>query len=358
LAGTEFGLFVSVNGGRTWTLVRGNLPRVRIDDMLISPTNDVVLGTHGRSIIVLDDAALLEGSDLTVLGEEAHLFPPRTATQYYEMRNLPSPGAFKYSGPNPDYGALITYHLKTAPAKADSQVTIQILDSAGQMVRELKGPDRPGYNRLAWDLRYPLTFEPSSQDEGWFGPPKGTFVLPGEYRVKLIARGHELISPLQVRIDPRSRTTAEALKARFEASQRLAELTKGFVDGAKAVEGLDKQMTAVKAAVKDRPNTPQALTGRIDEFGKKIDKLKGQFRAGFNGPKFRYLDLFGQLQASTSMPTEAQLTTIQHLTTDLTENLNSLNAAISQDWPALESELRTNNINTSLLQPVAVPKPQ
>jgi photosystem II stability/assembly factor-like uncharacterized protein len=359
LAGTEFGLFVSVNGGRDWTLVRGNLPRVRIDDILINATtNDVILGTHGRSIIVLDDAAMLERSDATVLAEEAHLFAPRPATQYYEMRKLPTPGAFKYAGPNPDYGALITYHLRNAPAKADSHVTIQILDSAGQMVRELEGPDRAGYNRVAWDLRYPLTFEAGNQDEGWFGPPKGTLVLPGEYRVKLIARGREMIEPVQVRIDPRSRTTPEALKARFDASQRLAELTKAFAEGVRAVEGVDKHMTAIKAAVKDRANMPQSLTSRIDEFAKQVDKLKGQFRAGFNGPKFRYLDLAGQLQASTSAPTQAQLTTIEHLKAELTDSLTSVNSVIARDLPQLEAELKANNISTGTLQPVAIPKRQ
>jgi hypothetical protein len=237
-------------------------------------------------------------------------------------------------------------------------VTIQILDAAGKTVRELKGPDRAGYSRVAWDLRFPLTFQPGSQDEGWFGPPKGTFVLPGEYRVKLVARGREMVEPLQVRIDPRSRTTAEALKTRFEASQRLAELTKSFVEGATAVDGLDKQMAAIKAAVKDRPSVPQAMTSQIDAFGKQVDTLKGQFRAGFNGPKFRYLDLFGQLQASTSLPTQAQLTTIQQLTKDLTENLTALNAVISKDWPELESALKASNISISPLQPVTIPKSQ
>src|SRR5262249_2618343 len=127
VAGTEFGLFVSINGGHNWTRVQGGLPRVRIDDVLMDRrTNDVILGTHGRSIIVLDDAAVLERTDASVLDEDVHLFPLRPAVQYYETRKLPSPGAFKFSGSNPEYGALITYYLKTAPASADARVTIQI----------------------------------------------------------------------------------------------------------------------------------------------------------------------------------------------------------------------------------------
>jgi hypothetical protein len=80
LAGTEFGLFVTNNGGRNWTLVRGNLPRVRIDDIVITPReNDIVLGTPGRSIIVLDDATFLENAVPAVLTEDVHLFPARQA---------------------------------------------------------------------------------------------------------------------------------------------------------------------------------------------------------------------------------------------------------------------------------------
>ena len=59
------------------------------------------------------------------------------------------------------------------------------------VVRELEGPDRQGFNRVSWDLRYPLTFKPAESDEGWFGPPKGTFVLPGEYTVKLVSGSFE-----------------------------------------------------------------------------------------------------------------------------------------------------------------------
>jgi hypothetical protein len=356
-AGTEFGVFVSLNGGRNWTLMRGNLPRVRIDDIVITAReNDLILGTHGRSIIILDDIAMLERADPAALSDEVHLFPPRPAIEYYQMRMLPSPGAAKFSGPNPEYGALITYHIKSAPKSPDDKVRIQILDAAGRIVRELNGPYRQGYNRAAWDLRYPLTFEPGNQDEGWFGPPKGTLVLPGEYRVKLMARGREVTEPLQVRIDPRARTSADALKARFDASQNLAELARAFAEGARAVEGLDREVAAIQTAVKGSANVPSALSEHLAAFAKQVETLKGQFRAGFGGPKFQILDLAGQLQASTTAPTDAQRTTIDHLAAELTGRLTTLNATIARELPQLESELKANNINRAGLKTVELPK--
>jgi len=159
-----------------------------------------------------------------------------------------------------------------------------------------------------------------------------------------------------VRMDPRARTSPEALKARFDASQTLAELARSFAQGDEAVEGLDHEMTAIKDAIKKGGNVPQDVAGRVDAASKQVDTLKGQFRAGFGGPKFQYLDLAGQLQASTAAPTDAQLTTIEHLTTELQANLNALNTLISRDLAQLESDLRSQNINAYGVRPVALPK--
>jgi hypothetical protein len=272
------------------------------------------------------------------------------------MRMLPSPGAAKFSGPNPPYGALITYYLKTDPPSAGSRVKIKILGKDGHLVRELEGPDRRGYNRVAWDLRYPLTFVPGDQDEGWFGPPKGTFVLPGEYRVSMTARGRELTGTLQVRIDPRARTSAEALNARFAAGQRVAELARVFADGVQAVDGVTREIDAIKKGLANREDVSKAILTRVDDVAKKVDHLKTLFRAGFGGPKFRYLDLAGQLQASTAAPTEAQATTIAQLTAELTDNIAAVNALITTDIAQLESELAGSHLNPFVVRPVALPK--
>jgi photosystem II stability/assembly factor-like uncharacterized protein len=357
LAGTEFGLFITANGGKNWTRMRGNLPPVRIDDILFTPReNDLVLGTHGRSIIVLDDATLLEQADASVLSEDVHLFPSRPATEYYEMRMLPSPGAAKFAGPNPEYGALITYYIKSAQASANATVNIEILDRDDHIVRAIAAPERQGMNRVAWDLRYPLTFTPSATDEGWFGPPKGTLVLPGEYRIKVTAGGRERTGTVEVRPDPRSRTTPEALQARFAASQRLADLIRSFAEASAAVDGFGTELDAIAKAAGTSKDVPEAVRKRIDAVGAKVNTAKTNFRGGFNGPKFRYLDLFGQLQASASAPTEAQMTMLEHLTAELTENISSLNTLITDDLAQLENDLRSNKLSPFAVRPVPLPK--
>ena len=370
-AGTEFGLFVSIDRGHHWTLMRGSLPRVPIDDIVIAAReNDLVLGTHGRSIIVLDDITALEKSDASLLSNDVHLFPMRQATQYYEWRALPSPGASKFSGPNPPYGALITYYVKSAPGsaatdgdggaappEAAAKVTIEIADASGAIVRTLEGPDRAGFNRVAWDLRYPLPFTPTAGEESWFGPPKGTFVMPGTYTVKLRARGKELTQPVTVRVDAATRATPEALRARFDASQRLGDVQRAFFDAQKAAQEIDKEVQRVSALVKATTPPPAALDARLKELSKQVASVKEQVKPGWGGPQFLLIDVAGQLQASTSAPTEAQLRSIDQLRTKVADAVEKVNALLTRDLPELHKQLQAASIGPLALKPVSPPKP-
>ena len=380
-AGTEFGLFVSVEGGRAWTLMRGTLPRVPVDDIVIAPReNDLILGTHGRSIIILDDITPLEKADAAVWSSDVHLFAPRVATQTYEMRALPSPAAGSFAGPNPPYGALITYYLKTdvppapkpspttasngnggtlpAPetaVPADPKVTIEILDATGTLVRRLEGPDRAGVNRVAWDLQYPLPFTPAAGEESWFGPPRGTLVLPGVYTVKLRARGRESTERVEVRVDPRARTSPEALRARFDASQRIGELQRAFFEGQKAVQEIDKEVQRISTSAKASGTVPPALDGPLKGAEKQLADLKERFKSGWGGPQFQLLDVAGQLQASTTAPTEAQLRSLDHLHTTVTEGVEKVNAMLTGTVPQLLQTMQTAGVGLGI-KPVAAPR--
>jgi photosystem II stability/assembly factor-like uncharacterized protein len=378
-AGTEFGLFVSANGGTNWTHARGRLPRVPVDDIVFNERdNDLLLGTHGRSIIVLDDISPLEHLTPAVLSSEAHLFPMRPATEHYEMRALPTPGASEFAGPNPAYGALLTYYLRDdpkpppppatpvtngtsgappsdPPAPKEPTVKISVLAADGSVVRELQGPDRKGLHRIAWDLRYALPFTPAAEDEGWFGPAKGPFALPGDYTIKLAARGRELTQKVTVRMDPRAPVTAEGLQARFRAARSAADLQRAFTDSAASVDAIAKELEAANARIKERPVGDDVATA-VKEFSGKVDDLKERFKPGWGGPKFLIFDLAGQLQASTSAPTEAQTRALDQLTTRLTDDIGRLNAVVNRDLPELRTKLSAAGIGAPVVKTVEPPK--
>jgi len=378
-AGTEFGLFVTLDGGANWILAGGGLPRAPVDDIIVNAReNDLILGTHGRSIIILDDIAFLEKIDADTLGSEVCLFPPREAVQFYEMRELPTPGASEFSGPNPNYGALFTYYLKSdPPAKkpeaetgkagkedkdAETQtcekagVKIVILDAQGNTVRELEGPDRKGMNRISWDLRYPLSFEAKEDDEGWFGPHRGHFALPGEYTVKLVARGQELTQRFSVKADPQAETSLEALRARFEASLNASELQRAFKDAQKAAETVGKEMERLKELLKEREEVPEEIPAKMKDWEEKFKELGKDFKGGWGGPEFEIMDLAGQLQASMSAPTEAQLRSITQLHDKLVKGIEKLNGLITKDFVDLQKLLESKGIRAAFAKPVEPPK--
>ena len=168
-AGIHNGLMISFDGGGHWTRAGGNLPPVSVNDVRVK-NGDLVLATYGRGILILDDATFLGQLTEGVLAEDAFLFPVREAEAYYRNNRDLSNKAARFAGPNPEYGALITYYLKEGPgrdgASDTTEVSVEILDAGGAVVRELVGPHRQGLNRIAWDLRRPADSAAAGGGEG------------------------------------------------------------------------------------------------------------------------------------------------------------------------------------------------
>jgi photosystem II stability/assembly factor-like uncharacterized protein len=150
--GTEYAFFVSLNGGREWKRFMNGLPAVRIDDVIVHPRdNDLILGTHGRSIWIMDDVTALQQLSDQVMAAEAHLFDPRAATAWVEDTMLARGvgGAKHFRGQNPQGGTAINYYLKAAPS---GEVNLTVTDMTGKVVRDLVGTRNAGLNRVQWNL--------------------------------------------------------------------------------------------------------------------------------------------------------------------------------------------------------------
>jgi photosystem II stability/assembly factor-like uncharacterized protein len=366
-AGTEFGLYWTYDGGRHWQIASGNMPRVIVDRIIVNErNNDLVLGTHGRSIIVLDDIAPLEAGDPVASSEEVQLFPIRSATEIYEWRMLPFPGSAKFAAPNPPTGALVSYMLKdaapvtmagaavsparTARSASDSAITadtgrtvkLQVFGADGALVQEMTGPSGKGIHRVVWDLRYQFKVPPPADEEGWFGTLRAPYVLPGEYTVKLMANGREVSQKVQVRADPRVNPTTDALRARIDAGMKIGELNRAFVDGAKLFERIDAEAGRLHAALKESRSSPAtaAADSALRDVATRLDSLRPRFRAqGFGSPMGRAFDLLGALEASSSAPTEAQRRLLDHLTTELRENIEQLNELASKTMVGVRARI-------------------
>ena len=157
--GTEFGVYATVDGGHEWTQLKAGLPGVPVDDIQIQArANDLVLGTHGRGIYILDDLTPLENLAKAKAAQVAYLFPVQDALLFQPNASHNSGmGSAGFTGQNPDPGPHISYLLKdVAP---DAKVALSVVDASGATIRALPVNKQVGLHRLSWDMRVgpPLT---------------------------------------------------------------------------------------------------------------------------------------------------------------------------------------------------------
>ncbi len=280
-AGTERALFVTHDSAAHWTKLTANLPTTRYDDIVIHPrTKDLILGTHGRSIWILDDATPIANWTPAIASAKAHLFavPRATITLYWE--DVSNMNHYFFTAENPAEGAAFTYSLGEPAQK----VRLVVSTTTGKTIKEVDGPTSAGViHRVNWDLRFPLPpgmggrgggggeeggggGGPGSQKPGQVQLPipahdigqRGVFVAPGKFKVALEVDGKVVESrEFDVRADPASSVTLEQQKFRegfaVEVSALLAR-----------VEKLSADLTAKHAAASgDAATKLQALEVRL-----------------------------------------------------------------------------------------------
>jgi len=217
--GTEFGLFVSVDRGTHWFDLRSNMPTLAVNDLVVHPRdNDLVLGTHGRGVWILDNVTALQELS-SAAGAGAYLFTPEPASQTRFTNLKAHMGDMIFRGENPPAGAIVDYWLE----REGGDVTLTIHDAAGREVSRLAPTTRRGVNRVTWNLRHAdITADggrgaaPPAGGRGGRGRGgrgggarlQGVLVTPGTYTVRLVSAGATIEKPIEVREDPRVNVSA------------------------------------------------------------------------------------------------------------------------------------------------------
>ncbi|MAG71927.1 MAG: hypothetical protein QF463_07205 [Vicinamibacterales bacterium] len=340
-AGTETGLFVSIDRGATWSRLRGNFPTVPVDDLVIHPRDhDLVVGTHGRSLYVLDDLAPLVELSGEVLRSPAHLFGVRTAIQFHLWKHESYGAQRQFVGANPPYGAIVTYYRRDADA--DAAPTLTVVDADGRTVRTLDGEDEPGLHRVAWDLRTSL---PDGLDTG-----RGPLVPPGRYAVRLEAAGARHEQTFEVTVDPgAARVTASEHQARYDflTAVNAARGTVGL--SVARLEAVTDQVQALVDREDERPATvADAATELLDRASGLLETLRGPDDGpAFGNPNLRSdaSRLFGELdggdvqQGTFGGPTAVQRARLVALRDSLAEAVAGVNALLATEVPALNQAI-------------------
>ncbi|MCH8259687.1 MAG: PDZ domain-containing protein [Planctomycetes bacterium] len=205
--GCEFGAWVSIDRGETWTKLNNNLPTVAVHEIAIHPTaGEIVAATHGRSLWVLDVTALRQMSAETVKAD-AQLYKPGTAIQWRSQPGGGAGTARRFTGQNPSPGAQLFYSLNGRAR----DVSLKITDAAGKTIRELEASADAGLHHVGWDLRRPAPQRRAGGQRGRggfgsggrrFGGRRGPAVAPGTYRVVLTVDDKEFVQELVVAPDP------------------------------------------------------------------------------------------------------------------------------------------------------------
>jgi hypothetical protein len=366
-AGTENGLYVSFEDGERWEPLQSNLPRVPVYWMVIQEHfNDLVVGTYGRGFWILDDLTPIQKMNQTVRDASAHLFPPlptyrfRPSTQPVTMSDDPS------AGQNPQYGAAISYYLKSAPA---GDVKIRIEDAKGQLVRTLNGTKNVGLNRITWNLEGEPTTEVRMRTSPAYAPeikvgPDGTrnapgagrmtiLMPPGNYTVKLSVAGQNLAQPLILKKDPNSGGTEADIS---EQTTMMLELRKDLETGAQMVN----QIEFIRSQLLQLTSVSTSLKSAADDLDKKLIEIEenliqrratGQGQDTVRWPpkllgKINYLA--GGLASGDFAPTKQQREVHALFKQQLTALRQQLDAVLNQDLMALNKLLSDSNIKTIL----------
>ena len=400
-AGTEFGLWVSWDRGANWTALKNNFPTVPVDDIEIQAReNDLVLATHGRSIWVFDDLTPIEKMDSSVAASPLTFFPLRPAITWHLGNRRWSGGQKAFTAKNPPYGALLSYYLKEAvPAEApkkdkeekdrkdaveekpttnakgeaaekkEGKAKITVLDKDGKVVREMDGPGAAGVNRTNWDLRSNAPAEPTPEQleaiaAGFGFGPRGPFVEPGEYTIKIKVAEKEASQKVTIEEDTRIVISAADRSARREILDQLYPMAKSTDKDRKTIEGIQTALkTAREQWKKDagKPNTtkiPDDIVKAADELQKKVDAVAEKFireRQGLGnaGPPFEWkpdplpnqvqnlLDALDEFVAAPSGQQREKLAELTPLVNDASAQVKKI---ADEELPALNKKMNDASI--------------
>ncbi|MFK7983095.1 MAG: glycosyl hydrolase [Saprospiraceae bacterium] len=290
-AGTDNHLYFSPNDGKDWHSLRNNMPPAPVYWLEIQEHfDDLVVATYGRGFYILDDISALRQMSADIAAKEVHLFKPRNAYRFNQKAHIHAESGSNVWGRNPSNGALINYHLKDTTAKS---VTLEIVDKNGDLIRTIKGKNEAGVNRLVWDFRYAPTTVPVLRnappnmpwvplnDKGerilyaWDldlnGGKRGPRAIPGEYTLRLKAKGQTLTEKLVVLKDPSGEGTETDIAAQVDLSLNLYEMINQTVDMINNIEWMRQDIQSLKGA-----DLKSSITTKITNLEKQLIQVESE----------------------------------------------------------------------------------
>jgi photosystem II stability/assembly factor-like uncharacterized protein len=394
-AGTEFGVFFTLDGGTKWIQLKGGLPTIAVRDIVIQEReNDLVIATFGRGFYVLDDITPLRQTKAEPL-PDVTFFPAKSALLYVERHPLGGPkkgfqGDAFYAADNPPFGATFTYYLKeklktkkearqaaekeaakknqTLPypshdqlrAEAEApapEVYLMVYDESGAPVRRVDASVADGFHRVTWDLRY---FAPelgeAEGDDGNFpnASLSGPLVMPGKYSARLFKKVDGAVTELGsaqnfmvaaegvAGINPTDRAALEDFQRKVA---RLYRAVSGAVNSANELQG---RLKAIHRALRDTPGA-DALVAAADSIQQRdyevLRALRGDVAIAARSENVpssindRVNGIMEGERFSIARPTQTHLDAYAIAADEFSQQLSKLRSLIEVDVAKLQKDM-------------------
>lgn len=323
---TEFGVYVTIDGGTNWSKLSGNTPTISFRDLAIQRReNDLVAASFGRGFYVFDDYSVLRDVSEKQLKQEAALFSTRKAWWYMKRPILGfgekgAQGASHYTAPNPPFGAVFTYYLaddlqtqkerrqksekKQKEAKKSvvfsgwdaiekerrqetPKILLTVKDAAGEVVRHIEGSVKKGFHRVSWDLRYPSVNainvskpKPASKDD----EPTGVMVAPGDFTVSLSKEVDGKITVLSAempfKVERLGKGALPGADPKVTAAfwKKLAGLSRQVAAADRSAGNALKRITALQVALSRVSGSAANLTSRLHNIKTQLFEFEERIR--------------------------------------------------------------------------------
>src|SRR5881398_920663 len=340
---TEFGLWVSIDGGKSWAQFKGNhFPAVAVRDLAIQPReNDLILATHGRGIWIIDDITPLRALTPDLLTQEATFVSARPVQQRIEGSGGWANGDAAFVGDNPPEAAVITYYQRSR--HLFGRLKLEVLDPSGRVIDELPASKRPGLNRVTWTMREkPPRVPPAAQIA--FAGTRGPRLVPGVYTVRLTKAGKVSETKLMVGLDHRAKFSAADRKAQFDAAMKVHAL----FDEESAL--MDRIVSLRRALSQSGGALPEAdpLRKNISDFDGKVDGVRKKIVATTEGGAItgeerlrEHTDqLYGAILSYEGKPGGYQIAYIDALKRELGDVTKEFDQLLAKDLSTLNESLK------------------
>ena len=299
--GTEFGLYISRDGGASWAQWTHGIPTCPVTGLVVHPReHDLVVGTFGRAIYIIDDIRPLRAVPEELLDAKLRLceIPPAYEYRVAQTGESRFPGDEEFRGSNRPRGARLS--LMVADGVEEGEAKISFLDGEGQIVRRLTHKVHPGLNRIGWNLRETGFRGKQDRDKDEYDLPGGPEVLPGDYTVRVELGEETTEAELHVLADPRVEVPLEARRARNQAIRRAGKLGERLARIEREAERIQKDLGMVRKLIeREDGSSPEEEEGAAEaddeasesphkallDAAKAFEAELDTFLEGLHGPK-------------------------------------------------------------------------